>query len=47
MCIEIVSNFICCGEDIVAVKLEHKAYIMSYQEWKVYEKNRGVKDAHR
>lgn len=39
MSTKIISSFICCGEHMIIVKLEHGVHVMSYDEWeKVYEK---------
>ena len=36
---EVIGDFICCGEYMVVVKLEHGTHVMSYDEWKsVYGK---------
>lgn len=39
MDIEVIASFICCGEYMVVVKLEHGTHVMSHEEWKrVYGK---------
>ena len=36
---EVIGDFICCGEYMVVVELEHGTHVMSYDEWKsVYGK---------
>lgn len=36
---EVIGNFICCGEYMIVVELEHGTHVMSYDEWKsVYGK---------
>lgn len=39
MDIEVIASFICCGEYMVVVKLEHGTHVMTHEEWKrVYGK---------
>ena len=36
---EVIASFICCGEYMVVVELEHGTHVMSYNEWRrVYGK---------
>ena len=36
---EVIGDFICCGERMVVVELEHGTHVMSYDGWKsVYGK---------